>query len=212
MNINPWNKEMYVIEVTGQQLVDALEHGVRSYPEYSGGFLQVSGVTFDVNAWTESPVITDSLGNFIGIDSNAERRVANVKIGGEPVDLAKKYTLASSEYVLIQGGDGLTMFAGSKIVSAEDLPCDSEMLVQYFTQILGGKITAEQYGNPNAGGRIKIIEVEPDVPGTPDKPTYEACDHLCHKGGFMGFIWKIVKFFSKLFKINPVCDCGAAHY
>ena len=38
------------------------------------------------------------------------------------------------------------------------------------------------------------------------------CDHLCHKDGFMGFIWKIVKFFSKLFKLNPVCECGAAHY
>ena len=38
------------------------------------------------------------------------------------------------------------------------------------------------------------------------------CDHLCHKDGFMGFIWKIVKFFSKLFKANPVCECGAAHY
>ena len=40
----------------------------------------------------------------------------------------------------------------------------------------------------------------------------DACDHLCHKGGFMGFIWKIVRFFQKLFKMNPVCECGAAHY
>jgi hypothetical protein len=46
----------------------------------------------------------------------------------------------------------------------------------------------------------------------PEEPTDKACDHLCHKDGFMGFIWKIVKFFSKLFKINPVCECGAAHY
>lgn len=38
------------------------------------------------------------------------------------------------------------------------------------------------------------------------------CDHLCHKDGFMGFIWKIVKVFLKLFKSNPVCECGAAHY
>jgi hypothetical protein len=53
---------------------------------------------------------------------------------------------------------------------------------------------------------------EEPTPDTPDEPTYDACDHLCHKGGFMGFIWKIVKFFSKLFKINPVCECGAAHY
>lgn len=38
------------------------------------------------------------------------------------------------------------------------------------------------------------------------------CDHLCHKDGFMGFIWKIVKVFWKLFKMNPVCECGRAHY
>ncbi|MBQ7118393.1 MAG: leucine-rich repeat domain-containing protein [Clostridia bacterium] len=38
------------------------------------------------------------------------------------------------------------------------------------------------------------------------------CSHLCHKSGFMGFIWKIINFFSKLFKINPVCECGVAHY
>ncbi len=40
----------------------------------------------------------------------------------------------------------------------------------------------------------------------------ENCDHICHKSGFLGFIWKIIVFFSKLFKINPVCDCGTAHY
>ena len=53
---------------------------------------------------------------------------------------------------------------------------------------------------------------EDPTPDTPDEPEDEVCDHLCHKGGFMGFIWKIIKFFSKLFKINPVCECGAAHY
>ncbi|MBO5937279.1 MAG: leucine-rich repeat protein, partial [Clostridia bacterium] len=53
---------------------------------------------------------------------------------------------------------------------------------------------------------------EEPTPDTPDEPTDEVCDHLCHKGGFIGFIWKIVKFFSKLFKINPICECGVAHY
>ena len=38
------------------------------------------------------------------------------------------------------------------------------------------------------------------------------CNHMCHKQGFMGFIWKIVKFFSKLFGTNPTCECGVAHY
>ena len=53
---------------------------------------------------------------------------------------------------------------------------------------------------------------EEPTPDTPDEPTDSTCDHLCHKSGFMGFLWKIVQFFSKLFKINPTCECGAAHY
>ena len=53
---------------------------------------------------------------------------------------------------------------------------------------------------------------EEPTPDTPDEPTDEVCDHLCHKGGILGFLWKIVQFFSKLFKINPTCECGAAHY
>ena len=38
------------------------------------------------------------------------------------------------------------------------------------------------------------------------------CSHMCHKSGFMGFIWKLINFFSKLFGTNPVCECGVAHY
>ncbi len=52
----------------------------------------------------------------------------------------------------------------------------------------------------------------PEQPDTPDEPSENDCDHLCHKSGFIGFVWKIVRFFSKLFRLNPVCECGAAHY
>lgn len=38
------------------------------------------------------------------------------------------------------------------------------------------------------------------------------CSHLCHKTGFIGFIWKIINFFNKLFKINEYCSCGMAHW
>ena len=38
------------------------------------------------------------------------------------------------------------------------------------------------------------------------------CSHMCHQTGFMGFIWKIVQIFWKLFKMNPICECGLAHY
>ncbi len=39
------------------------------------------------------------------------------------------------------------------------------------------------------------------------------CGCLCHsKSGFGKFIWAIVRFFWKLFRMNPVCECQAAHY
>lgn len=38
------------------------------------------------------------------------------------------------------------------------------------------------------------------------------CSHLCHKTGFLGFIWKVINFFNKLFKINQICSCGGYHW
>ena len=40
----------------------------------------------------------------------------------------------------------------------------------------------------------------------------ENCSCNCHKTGFMSFIWKILRFFYKLFGMNKVCGCGVAHY
>lgn len=208
MDINSFNNEMCVIEVTGQQLIDVLEHGARKCPTPIGGFFQVSGVTFEIHTYRESPVICDKLDNFIGMDSTKERRVQNVMVGGKPVELDKTYTLAGSTYVLTTGGDGLTMLEGSKVVAQEGLPCDSEMLIEYFTETLGGRITAEKYGNPDGDGRIKIFDSKPEEPENPA----DDCTHMCHKGGFMGFLWKIIRFFQKLFGLNPVCICGEAHY
>ncbi len=157
MDINAFNNNMCVIEVTGQQLVDVLEHGARECPDSLGGFFQVSGVTFEIHTYRETPVICDQLDNFIGLDETKERRVQDVLVDGVPVELDKKYTLAGSAYVLTQGGDGLTMLDGATVVQSEGLPCDSEMLIQYL-EMLGGKITAEMYGNPDGDGRIEIVD------------------------------------------------------
>ncbi len=40
----------------------------------------------------------------------------------------------------------------------------------------------------------------------------ENCSCNCHKDGFIGFIWKILRFFYKLFGTNRICDCGISHY
>ena len=202
MDVNAFNNNMCVLEVTGQQIIDILEHGARKCPEVLGSFFQVSGITFEIHTYLESPVICNQLGDFIGIDSTMERRIKNVYVGSEPIDLDKKYTLAGSTYVLLQGGDGLTMLDGAKIVQQEGLPCDSEMLIEYFTEHLDGKITAEKYGNPNGEGRITIVDVDP----------VSVCGHICHSDNwFISIIWTIVNFFNGIFGLDPVCECGESH-
>lgn len=73
-----------------------------------------------------------------------------------------------------------------------------------------------EYVLVDESSEITEPSTDPDEPTTepekPDEPAEDNCSHLCHKSGFMGFIWKIVRFFIKLFKANPVCDCGIAHY
>lgn len=38
------------------------------------------------------------------------------------------------------------------------------------------------------------------------------CSCKCHKSGFAGFIWKIMRIFYKIFKTHKTCTCGVAHY
>ena len=63
--------------------------------------------------------------------------------------------------------------------------------------------TGHKDGNPY-DGYCDICGAETDA--------VENCSCNCHKDGFMGFIWKIMIFFQKLFKTNHRCACGIAHY
>ncbi len=38
------------------------------------------------------------------------------------------------------------------------------------------------------------------------------CNCNCHKKGISSLIWKILRIFYRIFRINPVCSCGVAHY
>ncbi len=43
-----------------------------------------------------------------------ERRVKNVLVGGESLEPEKTYTLAGTDYVLLEHGDGYTAFDGAR--------------------------------------------------------------------------------------------------
>lgn len=44
-----------------------------------------------------------------------------------------------------------------------------------------------------------------------DEGSY-SCSHICHKGGIVKLLYKILLIFYKLLGINQVCSCGAYHY
>ena len=158
LTVHPFGNSLTVIEVTGQQVLDALEWSVHSLPGEFGGFDQVAGLTFEYDATIESPVIQDDSKMFAGVDDTKERRVRNVLVGGEPLDPEKIYKLASHDYQLLNNGDGYTMFAGAKVLQ-ESVKLDNQVLIDYITGTLGG-VVGEGYDNPYGQGRIVSIGQE----------------------------------------------------
>lgn len=154
LKVHPFGNMLTVIEVTGQQVLDALEWGSRAVPGESGGFLQVAGLTYEIHAYIDSPCTADEHGLFTGIQG--ERRVKNVMVGGEPLDPNKVYTLASHDYMLLNHGDGYTMFDGCKVLQ-ESVKLDNQVLIDYITGSLAGVIPAD-YAEPYGQGRIVAVD------------------------------------------------------
>ena len=152
LTVFPFGNMLCVAEVTGQQVKDALEMGARLYPEENGGFIQISGLTYTIDSSIPSSVVTDEKRNFVGVDG--EYRVQDIYVGGEPLDLAKTYTVASHNYWLKSGGDGMSMFVGSHILKDETM-VDVDSITSYISEYLNGSV-GEEYQNPQGQGRITI--------------------------------------------------------
>lgn len=150
----PWSNSVCLLEVTGQQLLDALEWGARGVPEENGAFLQVSGMTYEIDTTIPDPCIADQDSMMTGIKGN--RRVRNVMVGDEPIDPQATYTVAGLNYGMLKHGDGMTAFDGATIISSE-LCVDNHALTEYILNTLGGEI-GEEYADPYGQGRITIIE------------------------------------------------------
>ena len=155
LDVYTFGNEACLVQVTGQQLLDALEFGAQYYPEASGSFLQVSGLTYTLNPHIPSHVVTNDQGEFVSVDG--EYRVQNVLIDGEPLELTKTYTVAGHNYMLKSSGGGFTMFGknGDTVILQDGGMLDNDLLARYITENLGGVITARQYGQ--SAGRITVL-------------------------------------------------------
>lgn len=113
VSVLPFNNIVCVIEASGQQILDALEWGSSHTPEESGSFLQVSGITYDIDTSINSPCVANDNGILLSI--SGPRRVSNVLINGEPINPDKIYTVAGTDHVLLNQGGGNTAFDASKV-------------------------------------------------------------------------------------------------
>ena len=156
LKVHPYGNMISVIEVTGQQVLDALEWSVHALPGEFGGFNQVSGLTFAYDASIPSPCVHDDNGFFDHVDKGKARRVRNVLIAGEPLDPAKTYKLASMDYQLFDHGDGFTMYDGANVLQ-RSVKLDNQVLIDYITNTLGGQV-GTGYENPYGQNRIVSVD------------------------------------------------------
>lgn len=107
LSMLPFNNPIVKIEITGKTLRAALEHGVARSAVGEDGepgrFPQVSGMSFEYDP-----------------AKPAGSRLVKVLVGGVPLDDARTYTLATSDFLVTRSGDGYTMFKDAKILTAAD--------------------------------------------------------------------------------------------
>ena len=158
IKVHPFGNALCTVEVTGQEILDALEFSVCNLPGESGGFLHVSGLKFTVDMNVDSTVVKTEKKEFVEVAG--ERRIKDVEVLQEdgtyaPIDPNKTYTLASHNYMLRDEGDGYTMFSDNNFLS-EDVMLDNQVLINYIVDKLGGSVGSD-YVDPYGQGRITII-------------------------------------------------------
>ncbi|MEZ0482052.1 cell wall-binding repeat-containing protein [Planococcus sp. SSTMD024] len=99
LTVMPFGNALAIMEVTGQEIKDALEHSVREYPKENGGFLHVSGMFFNYDG--KAPVGDRVLSVFV---DNGEYY--------DELDLEETYTVATNSFTA-KGGDGYDMFGAA---------------------------------------------------------------------------------------------------
>ncbi len=151
VDVLPFANEVHKVTVSGREIRDALEMGLREYPNPDGAFLQVSGLSYEVHADIPSSVVVDSQGNFVKVEG--EYRAKNIMVGYNPLNLDGVYSMAATDYILLHKGDGMTMFKNT----APDINYFTEydLIVKYLNSYLDNKV-GSRYADPLGDGRIII--------------------------------------------------------
>lgn len=166
LNVQPYGNMICVVEATGLEIRDALEMSYRmvegKYEDEngsvgeSGGFFHLSGMKVVIDTSIPSGVKLDENGMFSGVEG--ERRVKEVYVLNgetgeyEPLSDSKTYTVASINYILLQGGDGFNMFMNNEVITSE-AASDLQAVIEYL-ELSGGNIDERYFATE---GRITIL-------------------------------------------------------
>ena len=119
ITILPMVDHLWKLEVTGEQILKALENGVSQYPRLEGRFPQVSGLTFTFDPSQPSG-----------------RRICEngVVVGQEKLQRTKTYTLCTKGYIA-SGKDGYSVFKSAKTLLDHEAGIILKSEVRNFFQL-----------------------------------------------------------------------------
>lgn len=146
LNVFPFNNTVVLAEADGQTIRDMMEMATMSWPEEDGSFPHLAGITFSLNTSIPSSVVLDEMEEFNGVAG--QYRVYDIKVFNretgkyEPIDLEKKYTIASHNYALVEHGSGMRMLQNAEVLRNDGM-LDVEALEQYIVEELDGVIGEE---------------------------------------------------------------------
>jgi 2',3'-cyclic-nucleotide 2'-phosphodiesterase (5'-nucleotidase family) len=166
LSVMPFNNTVVLAEVSGQVLKDMMEMAVMSWPAEDGSFPHLSGIQFSVNTSIPSSVVINEFEEFVGV--SGQYRVYDMKIFNkdtkryEPVDLTKKYTIAATNYYLLEYGSGMKMLENVKVLKNDGL-LDVEALERYIVEDLGGVV-----GKKYADADVNITFTEGELLSSED--------------------------------------------
>ena len=139
LNVLPFSNRIMVFEIEGKEILDALEYGMRTLPDLSSRFSQVSGIKFKVDDSIPSPVVVNEIESFDKVVG--ERRVYDVYIGNEKLDENKLYKVSVNDY-MAEGGDGYSMFSKHNVTNDTTIMLDVACK-DYIKIVLNGSIPDE---------------------------------------------------------------------
>ena len=146
----PFGNTVAVIYVTGNELLEALEASTFCTPDAVGGFPQTSGIEWTLDttkAYDQGDVYVLNGKESSYFAPASIQRVSIQAINGQPFDPEAVYAVVTNNFCAA-GGDTYNAFAraydeGSGFDTG--IPLD-EAVIAYVTDVLGGVITAEAYG------------------------------------------------------------------